>query len=110
MARRGRKRRLEIEAEYIGRKTGYRWRAENGGLPPEHLPTLAWRIGEHTVMGRDPEDAEIDPEHVATVLRGLYYKTALAGSDNLTSFEDLTSEQLRGVEHDNALILFPRFV
>ncbi len=49
MARRGRKRRLELEAEYwrllaagvgtveackqlgIGRKTGYRWRAENGG-------------------------------------------------------------------------------
>lgn len=56
MARRGRKRRLELETEYwrliqagvgtveackivgIGRKTGYRWRAENGGLPPERLP------------------------------------------------------------------------
>ncbi|OEJ62623.1 hypothetical protein BGM19_36235 [Streptomyces agglomeratus] len=56
MARRGRKRRLELEAEYwrllaagvgsveacrqlgIGRKTGYRWRAENGGLPPDYLP------------------------------------------------------------------------
>lgn len=56
MARRGRKRRLDVEAEYwrllqsgvgtveackqlgIGRKTGYRWRAENGGLPPERLP------------------------------------------------------------------------
>ena len=55
MARRGRKRRLEIESEYwrlvqsgvgpveacrqvgIGRKTGYRWRAENGGLPPPRL-------------------------------------------------------------------------
>lgn len=52
MARRGRKRRLGIEDEYwqliltgvgtveacklvgIGRKTGYRWRAERGGLPP----------------------------------------------------------------------------
>lgn len=52
MARRGRKRRLGIEDEYwqliragvgpveacrrvgIGRKTGYRWRAEHGGLPP----------------------------------------------------------------------------
>ncbi len=52
MARRGRKRRLEIETRYwelilsgvgtveacqavgIGRETGYRWRAENGGLPP----------------------------------------------------------------------------
>lgn len=56
MARRGRKRRLELESEYwillaagmgtveacqqlgIGRKTGYRWRAENGGLPPARLP------------------------------------------------------------------------
>ena len=52
MARRGRKRRLGIEDEYwqlilsgigtveacklvgIGRKTGYRWRSELGGLPP----------------------------------------------------------------------------
>jgi len=52
MARRGRKRRLGIEDEYwqlilagvgtvkactlvgVGRKTGYRWRAERGGLPP----------------------------------------------------------------------------
>ncbi|MBE1610012.1 hypothetical protein [Actinopolymorpha pittospori] len=51
MVRRGRKRRLEMESEYwrlvlsgvgtveacrivgIGRKTGYRWRAENGGVP-----------------------------------------------------------------------------
>jgi hypothetical protein len=55
MGRRGRKRRLELEAEYwrllaagvgsieacrqlgIGRKTGYR-RAENGGLRPGYLP------------------------------------------------------------------------
>lgn len=59
MARRGRKRRLELEAEYrrllaagvgsveacrrlgIGRKTGYRWRAENGGLQPDYLPETA---------------------------------------------------------------------
>lgn len=52
MPRRGRKRRLGVEDEYwhliltgvgtieacrmvgIGRKTGYRWRAERGGLPP----------------------------------------------------------------------------
>ncbi|PXY16666.1 hypothetical protein BAY59_35285 [Prauserella coralliicola] len=52
MARRGMKRRLDLESQYwklilsgvgtveacqivgIGRKTGYRWRAENGGLPP----------------------------------------------------------------------------
>ncbi len=55
LVRRGRKRRLEVESEYwklilsgvgtveaclavgIGRKTGYRWRAENGGLPPARL-------------------------------------------------------------------------
>jgi IS30 family transposase len=55
MARRGRKRRLAIESEYwrlvlsgvgtveacrltgVGRKTGYRWRAENGGVPPAPL-------------------------------------------------------------------------
>ena len=66
MARRGRKRRLELEAAYwellqsgvgaiaacaavgIGRKTGYRWRAENGGLPPAQIaealhPTKASR-------------------------------------------------------------------
>ena len=53
MARRGRKRRLGLEDEYwkliadgvgtvmacqqlgIGRKTGYRWRAETGGLAPQ---------------------------------------------------------------------------
>src|SRR3954454_4116081 len=52
VGRRGRKRQLVLESEYwellqsgvgtvaackllgIGRKTGYRWRAENGGLPP----------------------------------------------------------------------------
>jgi transposase, IS30 family len=55
MGRRGRKRRLDVESEYwlllaagvgtveackrlgIGRKTGYRWRAEHGGLPPAAL-------------------------------------------------------------------------
>jgi hypothetical protein len=55
MARRGRKRQLDVESLYwqlilsgvgtvaacreagIGRKTGYRWRAENGGLPPDRL-------------------------------------------------------------------------
>ncbi|MFJ6571138.1 amidohydrolase family protein [Streptomyces sp. NPDC091292] len=107
------------------------------------LPTLGWRIGEHTVMGRGPEDADIDPAHVAEVLRGLYYETALAGSrnsllptlevtsadhilfgtdwpaapeptvvrniDNLTGFDGFDEAQLRGVERDNALRLFPRF-
>jgi aminocarboxymuconate-semialdehyde decarboxylase len=46
------------------------------------LPTLGWRIAEHTVMGRGPSDADIDPNHVTQVLRGLYYDTALAGSRN----------------------------
>jgi predicted TIM-barrel fold metal-dependent hydrolase len=107
------------------------------------LPTLGWRIGEHTVMGRGPRDADIDPTHVAEVLRGLYYETALAGSRNsllptlevttadhvlfgtdwpaapestvvrnianLTSFDGFTAEDLRRVERDNALRLFPRF-
>jgi predicted TIM-barrel fold metal-dependent hydrolase len=107
------------------------------------LPALGWRIGEHTVMGRGPHDADIDPTHVADVLFGLYYETALAGSANsllptlevttadhilfgtdwpaapeptvvrnianLTKFDGFTPEQLRGVERDNALRLFPRF-
>ncbi|MFC8826027.1 amidohydrolase family protein [Streptomyces sp. NPDC057137] len=106
------------------------------------LPTLGWRIDEHTVMGRGPDDADIDPAHVAEVLRGLYYDTALAGSrnsllptlevtapdhilfgtdwpaapeatavrniDNLMSFDGFTKDELRGVERDNALALFPR--
>jgi IS30 family transposase len=60
---RGRKRRLELETEYwrllasgvgtvaacqelgIGRKTGYRWRAENGGLPPVRLAEAAALAG-----------------------------------------------------------------
>jgi predicted TIM-barrel fold metal-dependent hydrolase len=107
------------------------------------LPTLGWRIGEHTVMGRGPHDADIDPNHVAEVLHGLYYETALAGSRNsllptlevttadhilfgtdwpaapeptvvrnianLTRFDGFTADELRGVERDNALRLFPRF-
>jgi len=107
------------------------------------LPTLGWRIGEHTVMGRGLDDADIDPTHVAEVLRGLYYETALAGSRNsllptlevttadhilfgtdwpaapestvvrnianLTSFDGFTAEDLRRVERDNAVRLFPRF-
>jgi IS30 family transposase len=59
VGRRGRKRQLDLESEYwkllqsgvgtvaackllgIGRKTGYRWRAENGGLPPARLAESA---------------------------------------------------------------------
>ncbi|WP_405674720.1 amidohydrolase [Streptomyces sp. NBC_01511] len=106
------------------------------------LPTLGRRICEHTVMGCGPDDADIDPAHVAQVLRGLYYDTALAGSrnsllptlevttpdhiffgtdwpaapeptvvrntDDLTAFDGFTRDELRSVERDNALTLFPR--
>lgn len=59
MGRRGRKRQLDVEAQYwellasgigtveacravgITRKTGYRWRAENGGVPPVRLAETA---------------------------------------------------------------------
>src|SRR4051812_47115336 len=59
VGRRGRKQQLDLESEYwkllqsgvgpvvackvlgIGRKTGYRWRAENGGLPPGRLAESA---------------------------------------------------------------------
>jgi 6-methylsalicylate decarboxylase len=60
------------------------------------LPTLGWRIGEHTVMGRGPHDADIDPAHVAQVLRGLYYETALAGSRNslLPTLEVTTADHI----------------
>jgi predicted TIM-barrel fold metal-dependent hydrolase len=42
------------------------------------LPTLAWRIAELTDL-RGLTDAEVGPEQVGQVLRGLYYDTALAG-------------------------------
>jgi predicted TIM-barrel fold metal-dependent hydrolase len=130
-----------------GLYTGFFQRNPNLRLILAHcggaLPTLGWRIGEHTAMGRGPNDADIDPTHVAEVLHGLYYETALAGSRNsllptlevtsadhilfgtdwpaapeptvvrnianLNSFDGFTPEQLRGVERDNALRLFPRF-
>ncbi|MFC6020678.1 IS30 family transposase [Plantactinospora solaniradicis] len=59
MGRRGRKRQLDVEARYwqlllsgigtvqacrmvgITRKTGYRWRAENGGVPPTRIDEAA---------------------------------------------------------------------
>ncbi|MBW8487213.1 amidohydrolase family protein [Actinomadura parmotrematis] len=44
------------------------------------LPTLGWRISEHTLMGMGADDADIEPDHVTDVLRGLYYETALAGA------------------------------
>ncbi|MFE2520702.1 amidohydrolase family protein [Streptomyces mirabilis] len=53
-------------------------------------------MGEHTVLGRGPEDADSDPAHVAEVLRGLYYETALAGSRNslLPTLEVTTADHI----------------
>lgn len=44
------------------------------------LPTLGWRIAEHTEMGMGATDADIGPAHVTEVLGRFYYETALAGS------------------------------
>lgn len=81
MGRRGRKRQLAIEDEYwklildgvgtveacrqvgIGRKTGYRWRAERGGLPP-------LRLGE--AAGRGRYLSRLERQRIATLrARGL---------------------------------------
>ncbi len=43
------------------------------------LPTLGWRIAEHSTLGTAPGDATIDAAHVTDVLSRLYYETALAG-------------------------------
>lgn len=59
------------------------------------LPTLGWRIAEHTEMGRGPDDAEVGPDHVARVLRGFYYETALAGSPHSL----LPTLQVTGADH-----------
>jgi 6-methylsalicylate decarboxylase len=59
------------------------------------LPTLGWRIGEHTAMGRGPQDADIDASHVAEMLRGFYYETALAGSRNSL----LPTLEVTGADH-----------
>ncbi|WP_407915828.1 amidohydrolase family protein [Kitasatospora sp. NE20-6] len=59
------------------------------------LPTLGWRIAEHTTMGRGPGDADIDPAHVAHVLHGLYYDTALAGAAHSL----LPTLQVTGADH-----------
>ncbi|QSE41312.1 amidohydrolase [Rhodococcus erythropolis] len=50
--------------------------AHNGGV----LPTLAPRIIGHLGLGQGPNDADIDPDHVRDVLRGLHYESALAAS------------------------------
>ncbi|WP_272874259.1 amidohydrolase family protein [Williamsia soli] len=60
------------------------------------LPTLGWRIEQHVGIGHAPDDADIDAQHVADVLRSLYYETALSGSPNsllptleVTGFENI---------------------
>jgi 6-methylsalicylate decarboxylase len=87
------------------------------------LPTLGWRIAEHTEMGRGPDDADIDPAHVREVLRRLYYDTALAGSahsllptlevtdvNHLLFGSDWPAAPERVVEHNTAnLTAFPAF-
>jgi hypothetical protein len=78
MGRRGRKRRLGVEDGYwqlilagtgaveacklvgVGRKTGYRWRAENGGLPP-------LRRVEHQRCARYP--SLLEQQRIATLRR-----------------------------------------
>jgi hypothetical protein len=84
MARRGRKRQLGTESEYwhlllsgiwtvvgdrdgrgvpgggIGRKTGYRWRAENGGLPPGRLAESA-RSGRYPSLLERHADRDLAP-------------------------------------------------
>ena len=78
LGRRGRKRQLAVDDEYwnlilggvgaveacqqvgIGRKTGYRWRAERGGLPP-------LRLGEADHQGRYL--SQLERQRIAT-LRG----------------------------------------
>jgi IS30 family transposase len=78
MARRGRKRQLDVEAEYwrlltsgvgtvaacaaagITRKTGYRWRAESGGLPPDRLGEVG-RSGRHLSL--------LERQRIATMRR-----------------------------------------
>ncbi|MET8408492.1 amidohydrolase family protein [Streptomyces sp. NPDC005195] len=59
------------------------------------LPTLGWRIAEHSRLGRAPQDAAIDADHVAEVLRGLYYEMALGGSRNSL----LPTLEVTGVDH-----------
>ena len=90
MGRRGRKRQLELESRVlavdpgrgrdgrgvpavgIGRKTGYRWRAERGGLPPA-------RLGEAGAVGRYL--SLLERQRIATLRRlGLGVRAIAGGS------------------------------
>ena len=59
------------------------------------LPTLEVTTADHILFGTD--------------WRAAPGPTMVRNIDNLTSFDGFTSPQLRGVERDNALRLFPRF-
>ncbi|MET7457971.1 amidohydrolase family protein [Streptomyces sp. NPDC005574] len=60
------------------------------------LPALGQRIAEHTIVAMGPDDADIGPDHVAAVLRGLYYDTAMAGTRNclLPALEVTSSDRI----------------
>ncbi|MFH8343033.1 amidohydrolase family protein [Streptomyces sp. AM6-12] len=59
------------------------------------LPALAWRIAACTTVSAGPGDALVTAEHVAEVLRGLYYDTAMAGSPHSL----LPVLQVTGIDH-----------
>jgi hypothetical protein len=76
VGRRGRKRQLDLESEYwkllqsgvrpvaackalgIGRKTSYRWRAENGGLPLR-TTSVGTQVGTHGRASALPHEAAV---------------------------------------------------
>jgi IS30 family transposase len=110
MARRGRKRRLDTETLYwqliqsgtgtveackiagIGRKTGYRWRAENGGLPPARLSEPA-RSGRYLSL--------LERQRIATLHRDGLGVRAIA--DRIGRSPSTVSRELRRNTrpHDN---------
>jgi IS30 family transposase len=112
MAMRGRKRRLGIEAGYwrllatgmgtveackqrgIGRKTGYRWRAESGGLPPVSLPEAS-RSGRYLSL--------LERKRIATLReRGLGVREI---ASRLGRSPSTVSRELRrnSLPHDNGI-------
>lgn len=112
MARRGKKRRLELEAEYwrllesgvgtveackqlgIGRKTGYRWRAESGGVPPRSLPEAS-RSGRYLSL--------LERKQIATLReRGLGVREI---AERLGRSASTVSRELRrnSLPHDNGV-------
>jgi IS30 family transposase len=102
MARRGRKRRLDVETLYwemilagvgtvdacrilgIGRKTGYRWRAEHGGVPPVRLAEAA-RNGRYLTL--------LERQRIATLCREGLGVRAIA--DHLGRSPSTISRELR---------------